>query len=96
MVINIEDTNDNAPEFIHSDSVFGECDNEMFFFKSLCLHSKQMQIKDCTSSCEFNIDFTSLHYSCGVGKFKQRDLSCKSYCEYEIRTKNWHNISLLM
>lgn len=24
MVINIEDVNDNAPEFIYSDSVFGE------------------------------------------------------------------------
>lgn len=34
MVINIEDVNDNAPEFIYSDSVFGE-----FIFQSVLVCS---------------------------------------------------------
>lgn len=30
--INIEDINDNAPEFIYSNSVFGECISEIITF----------------------------------------------------------------
>lgn len=73
MVINIEDINDNAPEFIYSDAVFGECSSQNKHISRIVLIERKnvtnLMQHFATFASQFVTNLFSF-FSCGVRKCK--------------------------